>query len=232
MTPRAPAPTFAPDLEVETRVASPTTPPLVPPWLLHVDQAAWVSGPDRRLRWMNRKAEALLGVRAADVVGRPCHAAVCARDGSGRPFCGGACPIQARASRREPVAAHDVVVGPRGPRSRWARFTSIPVETAGGTTIVHLATDLEHERRIRGWLERIAERSAPIRDVDPRPRRALTPRETEILDLLVEDVELPRVAHLLGISKTTVRNHVQRLLAALGAHSVQEAVALRLLGRT
>ena len=94
-----------------------------------------------------------------------------------------------------------------------------------------MATDLDRERRISGWLERVAERSAPIRDVDPRPTRPLTPREAEILDLLVDDVELPRVAHLLGISKTTVRNHVQRLLAALGAQSVQEAIALRLLRR-
>ena len=47
----------------------------------------------------------------------------------------------------------------------------------------------------------------------------------------MDDEELPRIAHRLGISRTTVRNHVQRLLAAIGAHSVQEAVALRLLGR-
>jgi DNA-binding CsgD family transcriptional regulator len=228
MTPRHPPVTLDPVVETGPGLSAPS----IPAWLGHVDQAAWVAGPDRRIRWMNRQAEALLGIRAADWVGKPCHAAVCARDGAGRPFCGGVCPITARAARREPLAAHDVVVGPRGPRARWARFTSIPVDDpSGGVSIVHLATDLDRERRVAGWMERVAGRSAAIRAVDARPVRALTARESEILDLLVDDVELPRVAHLLGISKTTVRNHVQRLLAALGAHSVQEAVAMRLLRR-
>lgn len=256
MTPRQPPVLLDPDAESETAVArrhastgspapnvrpgvqpgvAPSEPGSgVPAWVVGIDQAAWVAGPDRRVRWMNRRAEALLGVRAAEAVGKPCDVVVCARDGSGRPFCSGLCPIRARAVRREPVASHDLVVGPHGPRSRWARFTSIPVEVsgpAGGVSIVHLATDLDAERRVAGWIERVASRSAPIREADPRPTRALTPRESEILDLLVDDVELPRIAHLLGISKTTARNHVQRLIAALGAHSVQEAVAIRLLRR-
>ncbi|MCE9634895.1 MAG: helix-turn-helix transcriptional regulator [Planctomycetes bacterium] len=257
MTPRHPPVFLDPDTESETAVArrhansgspastvrpggvqpgvAPSEPVTgVPAWVVGIDQAAWVAGPDRRIRWMNRRAEALLGVRAADAVGKPCDTVVCARDGSGRPFCSGLCPIRARAIRREPVAAHDLVVGPHGQHSRWARFTSIPVDasgSAGGVSIVHLATDLDSERRASGWIERVASRSDPIRESDPRPTRALTPRESEILDLLVDDVELPRVAHLLGISKTTARNHVQRLTAALGAHSVQEAIAIRLLRR-
>lgn len=214
--------------------------PSFPDWVRAVDQAAWVAGPDRRVRWMNRRAETLLGVRAADAVGLPCDSVVRGRDGlscgpdagsGSRPFCGGHCPIRAKASRREPVAAHDVVVGPPGPRERWARFTSIPVEMPGGVGIVHLATDIDAERRAAGWTRRVAARSAAVREADPRPTRALTPRESEILDLLAEDEELPRIAHALGISRTTARNHVQRLLAALGAHSVQEAVALRVLRR-
>jgi DNA-binding CsgD family transcriptional regulator len=231
MTPRHPPAVLDPELDARPARTTETSAPAVPAWVLSVDQAAWVTGPDRRIRWMNAKAEALLGLRAADVVGAPCHSTVCARDGSGRPFCGGMCPISARAARREPVAAHDVVVGPRGPRARWARFTSIPVEQADGAWIVHLASDIDRERRVAEWMERVAGRSAAIRASDPRPSRALTARESEILDLLADDVELPRAAHLLGISRATARNHVQRLLAALGAHSVQEAVAMRLLRR-
>jgi DNA-binding CsgD family transcriptional regulator/PAS domain-containing protein len=233
MTPRLPPAVLDPELAAEAATARETrvAEPGIPAWVRHVDQAAWVTGPDRRIRWMNRQAETLLGLRAGESAGRPCHSTVCARDGSGRPFCVAVCPVAARAARHEPVAAHDVVVGPRGPRERWARFTSIPVEAADGTWIVHLASDIDRDRRAAVWMERVAARSEAIRAADPRRERTLTPRENEILDLLADDVELPRIAHVLGISKATARNHVQRLLAALGAHSVQEAVALRLLRR-
>jgi DNA-binding CsgD family transcriptional regulator len=229
--PRDMTPPFLPTAPAAPATAPVTTVPGLPAWVTAVDQAVWVTGPDRSLRWLNRKAEVLLGLRAADWVGKPCHVAVQGRDSTGRPFCTARCRLCVSAERREPVAPVDFEVGPRGPRARWTRVTTVPVETPAGAVLVHLATDLDRERRLSRWMERVADRSAPIRAADPRPTRALTPRESEILDLLVEDVELPRIAHLLGISKTTVRNHVQRMLAAIDAHSIQEAVALRLLGR-
>lgn len=205
----------------------------VPPWVAAIDQPVWVTGPDHRLRYVNRKAETLLGIRASDWLGRPCHLAVASRDGTGRPFCGGRCAIKERAACGAALAPVEFAVGPHGDRARWARITAIPVAAGGGAPwIVHVATDLGRTRRVEAWLERIAARSDPIRKIDlDSARRPLTPRESEILDLLAADDERPRIAHRLGISRATVRNHVQRALAAIGAHSVQEAVALRLLGR-
>jgi DNA-binding NarL/FixJ family response regulator len=68
----------------------------------------------------------------------------------------------------------------------------------------------------------------------PRLRRAqrhtgsteLTPRETEILDLLAQGWSTDSIAQELVLSRHTVRNHVQRVLTKLGAHSKLEAVAL------
>lgn len=224
--------TMTPFVPALPRPTAPATQvPGLPSWVTAVDQPVWVTGPDRTLRWVNRHGESLLGLRGSDWVGRPCHVAIQGRDAGGRPFCTARCRLCVACERREPVPQVDFEVGPRGGRTRWTRVTTIPVEGPGGTWLVHLATDLERERRLAAWMQRVADRSAPIRECDPRPSRPLTPRESEILDLLVDDEELPRIAHRLGISRTTVRNHVQRLLAAIGAHSVQEAVALRLLGR-
>jgi DNA-binding NarL/FixJ family response regulator len=53
----------------------------------------------------------------------------------------------------------------------------------------------------------------------------LTPREREVLALLVEGASGQAVARRLGISSNTVRTHVQSILAKLQVHSRLEAVA-------
>jgi DNA-binding NarL/FixJ family response regulator len=55
---------------------------------------------------------------------------------------------------------------------------------------------------------------------------ALTPREREVLSLLVDGMDLQRIAATLVISPETARTHVQRVLRKLGVHSRLEAIAL------
>ncbi|MFP5377994.1 MAG: response regulator [Acidimicrobiia bacterium] len=55
---------------------------------------------------------------------------------------------------------------------------------------------------------------------------ALTVREREVLDQLVEGKETAALAGELGISYATARTHIPRLLTKLGVHSKLEAVAL------
>ena len=66
----------------------------------------------------------------------------------------------------------------------------------------------------------------------PRLRRttamaptALTEREQQVLELLVEGLSSQAIADRLFLSMNTVRNHVQNILVKLGAHSRIEAVA-------
>lgn len=56
--------------------------------------------------------------------------------------------------------------------------------------------------------------------------QAITRREREVLALLADGVSNARIAAQLHISVNTVRNHVQRLLTKLDAHSRLEAVAI------
>ncbi|MGH9152797.1 MAG: LuxR C-terminal-related transcriptional regulator [Acidimicrobiales bacterium] len=55
---------------------------------------------------------------------------------------------------------------------------------------------------------------------------ALTGREREVLDRLVEGKGTAALALELGISYATARTHIQRLITKLGVHSKLEAVAL------
>jgi len=55
---------------------------------------------------------------------------------------------------------------------------------------------------------------------------SLTGREAEVLSLLAAGASTEEMASKLYLSTNTVRNHVQRLLTKLGAHSKVEALAI------
>jgi DNA-binding NarL/FixJ family response regulator len=59
-----------------------------------------------------------------------------------------------------------------------------------------------------------------------QPASDLTAREQEILTLIAEGLTNSAIATRLFISVNTVRNHVQSILAKLGAHSKLEALSL------
>jgi DNA-binding NarL/FixJ family response regulator len=54
----------------------------------------------------------------------------------------------------------------------------------------------------------------------------LTIRELEVLSLLDAGLDAARIAERLVIARNTARNHIQRVLVKLGAHSRHEAVAI------
>jgi DNA-binding CsgD family transcriptional regulator len=206
----------------------------IPEWVRRIGTAVWVTGPDGRIVYVNERAERLLATTARESVGRPCHGVVAARTPTGGSFCGARCPFVAASDADGEVEPADVRIGGRaGREEHWLHVTAIPVEGPDrtGRWIVHTARVADRERRLERHVARVAARSEEIREVDgARARRPLSPREREVLDLLARDVELGQVATQLGIAYVTVRNHVQHVLAKLGAHSVAEAVAMHLLG--
>lgn len=65
-------------------------------------------------------------------------------------------------------------------------------------------------------------RLAPI---EPKPELKLTARETQVLHCFAEGLGTDAIASRLSISRTTVRNHSQRILAKLAVHTRLAAVA-------
>ncbi|QXJ21891.1 response regulator transcription factor [Actinomadura graeca] len=67
---------------------------------------------------------------------------------------------------------------------------------------------------------------APEPDGGARLLAALTPREREVLQCMVDGLGRAEIAERLGLSANTVRTHTQNLLAKLDLHSALEAITL------
>jgi NarL family two-component system response regulator LiaR len=61
-----------------------------------------------------------------------------------------------------------------------------------------------------------------------KPTYDLTPREHEVLELMVEGLSNPDIADRLVVSRSTIKFHVSSILSKLGVTSRTEAVALAL----
>jgi NarL family two-component system response regulator LiaR len=65
-------------------------------------------------------------------------------------------------------------------------------------------------------------------DRGPAPGHDLTPREREVLALIVEGLNNPQIAERLVISVTTVRSHASSIFSKLGVSNRAEAITLAL----
>ncbi|MFN2544883.1 MAG: response regulator [Actinomycetota bacterium] len=77
---------------------------------------------------------------------------------------------------------------------------------------------------IRRVLRHLRHRRAQEATEQQRVER-LTPRETEILQLMANGVSTDDIAQQLNVSPYTLRTHVQNILTKLGVHSKLEALA-------
>ena len=171
-----------------------------------------VDGQDRVLLW-GAAAEDLFGYPASKALGLRLQDLLDGRDIFGNRLCHEACWL------RDTFRSGDAV----------QRF-AIDVRHAGGHRI-RVVAGAETGGPAKGWTYRFQpdrrRSAAPIFEaIEAGPSSPLTARELAVLRLLARGAETADIARELGISATTVRNHVQHLLEKLGAHNRLQAVSL------
>jgi DNA-binding CsgD family transcriptional regulator len=183
----------------------------------------------QRIVFWNPGCAQLLGLPATAALGRRCSEVVRGNDPAGQPFCGGSCCI-ARLSLGEngPGAFPLCVRDAKGREQRLAvSIVLVPSLREERWFCVHL---LRRERAIDP-LAMIRYETAPNpgigahRSAPDRGLSILSARESEILGLLAEGLEVTGISRLLSIRPVTVRNHVQHIQAKLGVHSLAGTVA-------
>ena len=98
-------------------------------------------------------------------------------------------------------------------------------------TEVELITAIEAAMQDSTWLSRnIMDKLAALRSSQAppagrrQPMAELTPREREVIELIARGKSDAAIAQSLSLSRNTVRNHVARLYAKIGAHNRGEAI--------
>jgi PAS domain S-box-containing protein len=193
---------------------------------------------DGTVVYWNRAAERLLGFRAEEVIGRPCHDVMCGGTLGGLPLCSASCPIGRRITRGQPVRNFDMQAHTKAGRPIWLNVSSLPIPSQQGKRFhaLHLFRDITKQAKVH---QLVNELCVAVGHVPPRGQREqsraapsiapdlpLSGREREVLRLLASGHTTKAIADSLCISPATVRNHVQHILEKLGAHSRLQALAM------
>lgn len=188
----------------------------------------------QRIVFWSAAAEELLGLPAREVLGKYCYQLILGNDYEGHPFCRRDCPAIRAARRGRGVPNYDIACR-RDDEEIWLNVSIVPVTGGRGEAkAIHLIRDVSQrrlsERLAQATIDTVSRFLSATAGADieggpsPAPGPSLTPREIEVLRLLADGLGTPALARKLGLSNATVRNHVQRLLGKLGAHSRLEAV--------
>lgn len=188
-------------------------------------EAAFATAEENRIVMWNEAAEKLLGYKASEVLGRPCHEVLCGIDVFGNRFCDAGCNLHRMASRRESVRRFQMDVRKAGGELIRLSISILAAPDAGGSepTIIHMlqpASDLGQ---------------SPAPGQEPPAaggsHQPLTRREMEVLRHLAAGTGTEQIAEAMFISVTTVRTHIQNILRKLEVHSKLAAVALAVKNR-
>ena len=183
---------------------------------------------DQKIVFWNQTAERLLGFKAEDVLGRECFDVIAGGDHLGHPFCGADCPVIECARHGRAPENYDVHTRAASGKPRWINVSIVVLvgRLERSTLTVHLFRDITEQRRKEMRMRReLSQLPAPEElDDEQRAGSRLTRRETEVLELMATGLSTARIADVLRVSRTTVRNHIEHLLAKLSVHSKLEAV--------
>jgi len=180
---------------------------------------------DQNIVFWNRTAERLLGHKAGEVIGRKCFDVIAGGDYLGHPFCGSDCDVIQCARRGHAPPNYDVRTKSAGGEAKWLNMSIVVLagRKRRSTLTVHLFRDITEQRKQQLRATALPEKDAS-KEEGANALARLTRREAEVLQHLSAGMSNVRIAVALGVSQTTVRNHIEHLLAKLGVHSRLEAV--------
>lgn len=178
--------------------------------------ACLVIDKEQRIVFWNAAARDLFGLDEGGKGKRRCFQVLAGWDKDGRPFCRRRCPVIQQVQGGHLVASRDIVVHGHS-KDLCVNVSTVVLSgdpSEGAPWLIH------YLRPMNG----AGNGASPCEGEAEQRLEGLTRREQEVLALLAEGATTETVAQGLGISTTTVRNHVQHILGKLAAHSRLEAV--------
>jgi PAS domain S-box-containing protein len=204
--------------------------------LADAPDGAYAVDMNQRIIFWNRGAERLLGYLADEVIGKRCYQVLGGLSEQEAPVCTSNCTAILWARSGQVAPAHTLLTHSKDGSPKWLSITHVllPAARRELSSLIHIFHDASEEVEAKRVVQQLKNFLAAVPKV-PLPQQvlpaetdstvdALTPREREVLRLLSEGMGTKPIAEKLTISPTTVRNHIQRILAKLGVDSRLEGV--------
>ena len=189
---------------------------------------------DHRIASVNAAFRDLTGYDDAAVIGRTADQLGLWEDTENRAR------MEADIARDGSVRGREAGLGFKSGETADCTVSAETISVEGAPCVLWIYQDVTERRRTEAelgeaidevlkdakWLSHsILDKLATLRRPVPRPVPAeLSPREREILDLICDDLDDAAIASQLAISRNTVRNHVARIYAKIGANRRSGAV--------
>lgn len=186
------------------------------------------------ITFWNQASENITGIPATHALGRCCHEVMKGHDLTGKPLCKCDCPLSTLTTGGPPPSALPMRIEHTDGRKLQLKVSTmlIPSSRDGQWSIVHV---MRHGRDSQpaALFQDAAEHTKTPTEIEavgcqhqvPAGACLLTSREREVLRLLAHGINVDAISERLHLSVTTIRNHIQRLMAKLDVHSRLEAVA-------
>ncbi|HVK38676.1 MAG TPA: LuxR C-terminal-related transcriptional regulator [Candidatus Kapabacteria bacterium] len=193
--------------------------------------ASYAVDPEGMIVAWNAAAAAAFGRDEADAVGRICGEVIGGFDECG-PVCSVDCTVLRSAHQRRPLRNFDLQV-PTPLGRRWFNISVLIYSEFGSPDIytIHLARPIDTRKRLEILVRDFVRTDTTVDEPTGRSvnrasiaNAALSDREIDVLRLLAQGLTTSEIARQLGISRTTVNNHVQHAMSKLNAHSRLEAI--------
>jgi DNA-binding CsgD family transcriptional regulator len=168
----------------------------------------------------NAAASRAFGYRSPEAVGRKCWELLQGRDAFGNQYCSESCPMRQMALQHKAVNRCRMSFQTAGAERQDFTVTTLVLFDASDAALIHLC------RKEPAAAREGMPVAAPGDSGRDDGHGVLTPRERQVLEHLSAGRTTREIATLMRISVPTVRNHVERILHKLHAHSRLEAVAV------
>lgn len=190
----------------------------------------------QRITYWSSNAERILGRKAEEVLGKPCHEVVSGMAPQNYRFCRRNCPVMAKARRGRPTPDYDILCTLPDGDVKWLNMSIvIPKARRNALRVIHLFRDVSGHRHTEEFARKASEALRDLLDEgsghvkeraqnDATPLPLLSRRETQVLRLLASGMTTEKVASTLSIQTVTARNYINRVLAKLGVQNRLQAV--------
>ena len=174
----------------------------------------------------------IIGFKGEETTGKFCFNILCGYGDNQQLFCTANCMVARLAFLDKPVSDYDLQVAKKNGQYHWINMSVFCYRLKNGKKVlVHIFRNLKKNHFDTEFFSYLLEAAKNFPNLPPEnggnknPRLdKLTPREHEVLLLLLKGKSTNNIAELLSISQSTVRNHIQSILQKFHVHSRLEAV--------